>query len=288
MTNDFLKKLTLDFSNIDIIYSEYLKNYSINGINKTETIFIDSFDFDSLERSENSEKLSMYLGKKKSGVERYNIDYYNSYIETGRFGFAVFWNYTDHEFDKVLSDLNRNKERFDYVFDKLPSNSKIELKNDYCDRLEILKNRQSKTKFKEIIENLIIEINNDYVAYNQKTEVTEIINTTSTFDKTKAKDYKNENWFKTGIPLATGEAFDLYRKHKNDKGVFEIINKILGFKKNDRTFFSSTINDNQTVVNNNNTFAFKTKLQKLHKHLTENDMNFGAEFLIKYNEIEPE
>ena len=29
---------------------------------------------------------------------------------------------------------------------------------------------------------------------------------------TKVKDYKNTIWFTTGIPLATGEAFDLYSR----------------------------------------------------------------------------
>jgi hypothetical protein len=121
-----------------------------------------------------------------------------------------------------------------------------------------------------------------------QTEATEITTTTSTVDKPKAKDYKTENWFKTGIPLATGEAFNLYRKYKNDKGVFEIITKELGFKSKDRTFFSSTINDNKTVVNNNNTFEYPIKLQRLHKHLTENNMIFGTEFLEKYSQIEPD
>lgn len=117
----------------------------------------------------------------------------------------------------------------------------------------------------------------------------------------KTKDYKDTIWFKTGIPLATGEAFELYRKYENNKGVFEIINDKFGEKKSDRTFFSSTINDLKPKASfdvkgkrlpdekfNKNTFADKIKLQILHKHLTENNMNFGSEFLEKYNQIEPE
>ncbi|MBC7525908.1 MAG: hypothetical protein H7239_15915 [Flavobacterium sp.] len=102
----------------------------------------------------------------------------------------------------------------------------------------------------------------------------------------KVKDYKKEIWFITGIPLATGEAYNLYYKYKEDKGHYTKICLELGFKESVRSFFSSTITDNKNT--NNNTFANKDKIQKLHKHLTENHLPFGAEFLNKYNQIEAE
>lgn len=114
-------------------------------------------------------------------------------------------------------------------------------------------------------------------------ESTVNINNTSTIKK--ADDYKDFIWFKTGIKLATGEAYDLYNKYKLDKGHFTKLCLELGFKESDRTYFSSTINDNET---DKNTFANKDKLQNLHKHLTENSLPFGAEFLEKYNQIEAE
>ena len=114
------------------------------------------------------------------------------------------------------------------------------------------------------------------------TKTAQRINSSST----QAKDYKKSIWFKTGIPLATGEAFDLYRKYKNDKGHFKKICLELGFKEGDRPYFSETING--TTDNDKNTFANKDKLQKLHKHLAENGLEFGTEFLIKFNAIEPE
>lgn len=104
---------------------------------------------------------------------------------------------------------------------------------------------------------------------------------------TKAKDYKDTIWFKTGIPLATGEAFELYRKYKNDKGYCKKICLELGFKETDRPYFSETINDQPRATDKNkNTFADKGKLQKLYNHLTENNMPFGAEFLKKYDALE--
>jgi hypothetical protein len=106
------------------------------------------------------------------------------------------------------------------------------------------------------------------------------------FSKTKkAKDYKDFIWFKTGLKLATGEAYDLYNKYKLDKGHFTKICLELGFKESDRTYFSSTINDNET---DKNTFIDKDKLNKLHTHLIENNLPFGVNFLEKYNQIETE
>ena len=104
-----------------------------------------------------------------------------------------------------------------------------------------------------------------------------------TITETKIKDYKDAIWFKTGIKLATGEAFELYEKYKNDKGHFSKICLELGFKKTDRPYFSATIQDN---ISDKNTFANKDKLQKLHKELTEKNLLFGTFFLEKYNQIE--
>ena len=138
-------------------------------------------------------------------------------------------------------------------------------------------NIQSKSEFLEWY-----KIKIKLISSNNKPEAIDLSNT-------KPKDYKKTIWFKTGITLATGEAFDLYEKHKCEKGVFEKIIKELGFKKSDRPYLSETINDNpKSTDKNKNTFANKVKLQYLHKHLTENNMNFGTEFLKKYNEIEPD
>ena len=56
----------------------------------------------------------------------------------------------------------------------------------------------------------------------------------------------------------------------------------LGFKESDRPYLSATIQNNDS---DKNTFANKDKLQKLYKHLTENNLNFGTKFLEKYNQI---
>ena len=98
----------------------------------------------------------------------------------------------------------------------------------------------------------------------------------------EVKDYQDKIWFKTGVKLATGEAFDLYDKYKLNRGHFTKICLELGFKQSDRPYFSATIQNNDS---DKNTFANKDKLQKLYKHLTENNLNFGTKFLEKYDRI---
>lgn len=94
-------------------------------------------------------------------------------------------------------------------------------------------------------------------------------------------DYENTIWFKTGVKLATGEAFDLYHKYKNDKGHFARITKELGFKESDRTYFSTTIGGNSK--SDKNTFANKDKVQKIYNHLKENSLTACSEFQSKYD-----
>jgi hypothetical protein len=96
------------------------------------------------------------------------------------------------------------------------------------------------------------------------------------------KDYKKTIWFRTGLKLATGEAYDLYDKYKLDKGHFTKICLDLGFNDTDRPYFSETINDNK---GDKNTFSDKDKLKKLHRHIAENNLNFGNNFLEKYDQI---
>ncbi len=119
----------------------------------------------------------------------------------------------------------------------------------------------------------------DEIELNDLSEATAIEKNRST------KDYKKYIWFKTGVKLATGEAYDLYEKYKSDKGHYTKICLELGFKKTDRTYFSTTIADT-SKQSDKNTFANKDKVQKLHSYLIENNLPIGTEFLKKYREFE--
>lgn len=170
LVKEFLNRLKLDFSNIEEVYSDSLNEYNVNNIDKTEVIFIDSFDFDGIEQSENLSKLSEYLEEKRNKVEWYNIDFYNHYIKTGRFAFSVLFNYQDNEFDKVCDLLLKYKEQYDYIFELLTDNRKIKFKYNFCNKLEKLKAKQTIDVFIHIIDDLQKKINNEFLIFNTNKE----------------------------------------------------------------------------------------------------------------------
>lgn len=97
------------------------------------------------------------------------------------------------------------------------------------------------------------------------------------------KDLTTQKWFKTGIALATGEAFEIYRELGANNPT-EICRKI-GVPTSNKTYVSATLTDKDE---NKNLFSDPKKLKALHKHLTENNLHLGTEFLEKYNQIEPD
>jgi len=178
---------------------------------------------------------------------------------------------------KEIKNLLRNS--FFVELDRSP------LKVKYDEVLNVLENC---IKYNEI--QLLKDLEKDNEREPQQPEIS----------KPKVKDYKKELWFITGIPLATGEAFNLFRKYKGARGCFERICEDLKIVRG-RPYISTTLSDSKPkeVFNRNgikmpmkisdkNTFADKDKLQKLHTYLAENKLPFGAEFLEKYNQIETE
>jgi hypothetical protein len=161
------------------------------------------------------------------------------------------------------------------------TNKSIDSYNEKFKRLEYFKKNQENVI--SVLESYIDLLNNKLLGQPEFKVIN--ISDTSDDNKPRVKDYKETLWFKTGIKLATGEAYKLYSKYKLYKGHFTKICLELGFKETDRPYFSDTINNN---TSDKNTFLSNDKLQKLHKHLTENNLPFGAEFLEKYNQIETE
>ena len=134
----------------------------------------------------------------------------------------------------------------------------------------------------QIIKNIEIEKHENLKSVIKKQNDTVNI---STSNKTnEVYKYKDFIWFKAGLKLATGEAYDLYNKYKKDKGHFVKITSELGFKATDRPYFSETIND--TTISDKNIFSNSDKLEKLYNHIIENDLNLGNKFLTKYNNRE--
>ena len=98
------------------------------------------------------------------------------------------------------------------------------------------------------------------------------------------KDFSTQKWFEVGIALATGKAFEIFKKQqsKRNTNYTEICRQIKVLTSN-KTYIIDTINDNDSVKN---LFSNKEKLEALHKYLTDNQKEFGTEFLEKYNQIE--
>ncbi len=102
---------------------------------------------------------------------------------------------------------------------------------------------------------------------------------------TVQKDYKEQTPFLVGMKFATGEAQELYKKYKGDKGQFKKICLELKFKATDRPYFSETINNNRGGKNlYNNTKVFT----EVYKYCIENQIPMCNDFIEKYNLIEPE
>ena len=211
MINEFLKRLTPDFCNIDEVYNELLAHYNPDNINTTELTFIQSVQFDNVERSENSKKLSMYLGKKSTRVNWYDIDYYNRYIEPKCFYAGSTQAFKSNQFDEVVIFLNENKKRYNYIYNKLENNDKIEFKNDFCDKLESLKSNQTVSKFKEVIVDLINQIEDDYLKYKVSLIIPQQPKAVN--PETVKKELYNH--------IFKGNAFEVFEKYHSTKSLAE-------------------------------------------------------------------
>jgi len=175
MLNIQIKKIKSDFSNIDEIYNNSLKSWQLsinqnNNIELTEFDYINTqltdicnIDFNTITDIEKKqfEFLSLYLSKKRLKIEWNLNDYYKHYLETKRFGFIFLKTYKKEDFEDFKETLNNHKKTFDYIFIRLTSEDKTELICDYKDQLQALKTKQTQTKYIELIENLIKQINID-------------------------------------------------------------------------------------------------------------------------------
>lgn len=138
-----------------------------------------------------------------------------------------------------------------------------------------------KVKFTETTEQNVYDSYIDFLKIKQTEIETE---TSDLSNKNKPKDITTQKWFKTGIALATSEAFQVYHTIGANRPT-EICRKT-GVHESNKTYISATINDSSD--NDKNIFNSVKKLKALHKHLTNNNLPFGTNFLKKYNEIEPD
>lgn len=88
--------------------------------------------------------------------------YLNRYLETGSFRFSLYVkNFKKHEFGDLQDRLSIFKERYDFIYDNLIKNKKLEFKYDTLDHLNKYSKLQTVSKNKIIIDHLIHKIDND-------------------------------------------------------------------------------------------------------------------------------
>jgi hypothetical protein len=97
-----------------------------------------------------------FLNKKKINIEWTLNDFYNRYIETKQFyNFYTNRVYKNHEYNNIKDHFNITNERFKYILNRLNTEDKKELINDYKDQLTQLRSKQTQSKFIELINEFI-------------------------------------------------------------------------------------------------------------------------------------
>ena len=160
MKIDFIQKINDDYSNIDEVYSQFLEKYNPDNITKTEITFISIIQYDEIE----NDIIRNYLRKKQLKAKMYNIDYYNHYLLYGRFflkGTSIKKiQFNEDQFKNIINNLNEYLLQYEYIFNKLDSINKIELKYDTIDHLNSILQNQIHSKYKIIFEDSIKRIEN--------------------------------------------------------------------------------------------------------------------------------
>lgn len=174
MINQFLEKLKPDFSNIDEVYNQLLISYNHDNNNTSELVFIDSISFNNLLHTENVPKLSMYLGKKVSKIDWQNIDYLYHYQKTKRFDFqSVIKPFSKNEFKEVKNRLEKYLLRYQFIFENVEPENKIEFKHDVLDHLKNISDKQHLSKYKTLLNEAIELIDADFEYKSNEPQQTE-------------------------------------------------------------------------------------------------------------------
>lgn len=175
-----LEKLNLDSSNVDKVYEENLiKWQNNNGSLDSKTFVIQEIEYlsniDSKTISNEEDlKIKIYSGhlsKLKSKFTWNLEDYYNRYVKEKEFymtGFILIESMRYEDFKKRLEEY---KTQYYYIFDKLSSDDKIELKCDFNDQLNNLKSKKLATKFIVNIDKITSDIDKHYEKDNFKSDV---------------------------------------------------------------------------------------------------------------------
>lgn len=182
-----INEISVNGKDLNSTYKELKSSWLENNKDTSEIDFIDSFDFsigydiETIDKRQFTQEqiniiseLSTFLGKHRGTIARTPNDHYNQYLKSKRFGFLFLKTYKSKEFQGFIEHLKELKERYLFILNKLPKDEKLELKNDFSDQLERLRKLQNHSKFKELINDTISEIEAEYQKNKEPQQSNEI------------------------------------------------------------------------------------------------------------------
>jgi len=150
-----------------------------NGFELTEVDFIDyetdllaEFDTKTLSL-EQTKKFKMYMefvSRQKSEATWTMQDYYKHYLKYKRLSIIFIKSYESKDYEKAIDRLKNYKERYFYIFDRIDDKERTLLKNNFCESLKHFSKNQKLDLFRELTNNLIIEIESHYTNYKLNLE----------------------------------------------------------------------------------------------------------------------
>jgi hypothetical protein len=226
----------------------------LNQCNKLNTIETKQFEY-----------YKDYLNKKKINIDWTLNDFYNRYIETKQF-YNYYTNrvYKNHEYNNIKDHFNTTNERFKYILNRLNTEDKKELIHDFKDQLTRLKSKQTQSKFIELINNFIQDID----VTPQQVE----------------QDFTKFNWFVIGLKFANGEMRTLLNKHSNNASR---IAKELGNNSGFRPYISESIGVN-SETSDKSVYSDYYKMKTIIEYCHNNKITIEDSFLQHFNELEPQ
>lgn len=106
-------------------------------------------------------------------IEKYNFQHY---LKSGRFKFQEFIkSYYSPEFDYASNAINNFEKSYFYILRKLTANKRLEFKNDILDHLKEVSDFQKISKFKALLNGVILRIEKDNSDQPQNFEADNII-----------------------------------------------------------------------------------------------------------------
>jgi hypothetical protein len=204
-------------------------------------------------------------------------EHFNSFVDSKENDLQIILDsYSLHKFRNRINCYKNDEEKINYL---------IEIKYRFLQEVIDYENWESNNSFDKKCDIEIDKLKSK-IKIESIEKLNEINKDTQNIDNTNKskKDLSTQKWFKVGIALANGTAFEVYNKQKakNNINFTEICRQIRVLESN-KTYIIDTINNNDSVKN---LFSNKEKLEALHKYLTDNQLEFGKVFLEKYNQIE--